>query len=507
MNLLAQAALILLIVLGVYIRLVSAQGRDETLVFALPSDIETYDMHNHALRAGIIVGHNVFDNLVARDLKTLQIVPHLAISWRTPDDLTWEFKLRGDVRFHNGDKFTAHTVKFNFDRVLNPENKFPQRSNHALISDVEVVDDYTVRFRTSKPYPLMLERLTQLQMLSEKVVREKGNEWIAENAVGTGPYKLVSWKRKQEHLWVRNDNHWGPKPAFKYVRVRIIPDVGTRVAELISGGVDIIRDVPHDQADVIDRSGQARTASAPVLTTAFIGLDSAGRSGPNPFQNRRVRQAVNYGVHSDNIIRFVLRGLADRVATAVSPLAFGFEPSIKAYPYDLEKAKKLLAEAGYPKGFEVRFRTIRSAVSHVDDAVVADLAKIGVQARQSQIGEMGPYVTQVRQGKAGPMFGWAWGYYSVFDADAILFDNFRCGEPPSYYCNKELDGLVDAGRSAVDRTRRREIYSRAQQILFDEAAALFQWAFHRVWGISNRIEYAAPVDEIDRLFTAAPRKQ
>ena len=142
--------------------------RQETIILAFDADLPTMDPHMHILRTGVITFYHMFDNLVVRDLKTMQIIPHLATSWKTIDDVTWEFTLRNDVTFHNGDKFTAHTVKFNYDRCLNPEQKCPQQGNHAKIKEVQVVDDYTVRFVTHDPYPIMLERMQNFQMVSEK---------------------------------------------------------------------------------------------------------------------------------------------------------------------------------------------------------------------------------------------------------------------------------------------------------------------------------------------------
>ena len=228
-------------------------------MYAIQSDMQNWDPPNSVLRESIILGYNVFDHLAARDLKTGKVGPSLATSWRTLDDTTWEVKLRQGVKFHDGFRFTSRDVKATFDRVLNPENKLTARGNHAKIKSVEIVDDYTVRFKTDGPYPLFVERLTALVIQSEKVIKEKGHEWMQENPVGTGPYKLVKWNKKQDHLLVRNDDYWGPKPAFKYVRVRIIPEQATQIAELISGGVDIIKAVPPDQMDVIDKSGGART--------------------------------------------------------------------------------------------------------------------------------------------------------------------------------------------------------------------------------------------------------
>src|SRR5262245_22746528 len=250
-----------------------AQTKDDTIVYGLQSDVQNWDPPNSVLRESIILGYNVFDHLAARDLKTGKVGPSLAVSWKSLDDTTWEVKLRSGVKFHDGTPFSAKDVKATFDRVLNPENKLTARGNHVKIKSVEVVDDHTVRFKTDGPYPLFVERLTAQVMQSEKVIREKGHEWMQENPVGTGPYKLVKWTRKQEHLLVRNDDYWGPKPAFKFVRIRIIPEQATQIAELVSGGVDVIKAVPPDQMDVINKSaGRARRRLPSCARDSFSSI-------------------------------------------------------------------------------------------------------------------------------------------------------------------------------------------------------------------------------------------
>ena len=488
-----------------------AQTKDDTVVYAIQSDMQNWDPPNSVLRESIILGYHVFDHLAARDLKSGKVGPGLALSWRTVDETTWEVKLRQKVKFHDGSPFTARDVKASFDRVLDEKNKLTARGNHTKIKSVEVVDDYTVRFKTDGPYPLFAERLSALVMQSEKVMKEKGHEWMQENPVGTGPYKLVKWSKKQEHLLVRNDDYWGPKPAFKYVRVRIIPEQATQIAELMSGGVDVIKAVPPDQMDVINKSGAARTSTSPILRTSFLQLDQAGRTGKNPFQDKRVRQAANLAVDIDSIIKHVLNGLGDRTATTINPMAFGYDPSLKAYKQDAAAAKKLLAEAGYPSGFEVGFLTtapiVEPALPQTSEAISADLAKVGIKTKKRYVGEVGPYVNLVRDGKADPMFEWSWGYYSIFDADAILYDVMRCNEPYSYYCNQALDDLIIQGRSTLDQKKRAEVYIRAQKLAYEDAAYLFKWGLRGVWGISNRIEYEAPRDEIDRMFLVTLRKK
>ena len=502
----------LLLTLGLLPVAAHAQTKEDTLVYALQSDIDTWDPPGSVLREAIILGYHVFDHLAVRDLKTRKVIPNLAISWKTIDDTTWEVKLRQGVKFHDGTPFTSKDVKATFDRVLDPVKKMIARGNHAKIKTVEIVDDYTVRFKTDGPYPLFVERMTAQVMESEKVIREKGDEWMQEHPVGTGPYKLVKWSRKQEHLLVRNDDYWGPKPYYKYVRIRIIPEQATQIAELISGGVDVIKAVPPDQMDVINKSGAARTATSPILRTAFLQLDQAARSGPNPFTDRRVRQAANLAVDQDAVIKHVLNGLGDRVATAVNPMAFGWDPNLKPYKQDLDRAKKLLAEAGYPNGgVDVVFHegppTVEPAIQQTNDAIVADMTKVGFRVKRNYIGDNTVVVARAKEGKLGPMFNWSWGYYSVFDADAILYDIFKCGEFYAYYCNKELDDLIISGRSSLDQKKRAEIYVKAQKVLFDDAAYLFKWGLRGVWGVSNRIEYSAPPDEVDRMFLATPRKK
>jgi peptide/nickel transport system substrate-binding protein len=321
----------------------------------------------------------------------------------------------------------------------------------------------------------------------------------------------VKWSKKQEHLLVRNDDYWGTKPAFKYVRIRIIPEQATQIAELISGGVDVIKAVPPDQMDVIAKSGQARTSTSPILRTAFLQLDQAGRSGPNPFQDKRVRLAANMAADMDSIIKHVLNGLGDRTATTINPMAFGFDPALKPYKQDQAQAKKLLAEAGFPNGFEVGFLQtapqVEPALPQTSEAISAEMAKIGIRTKKRYVGDVGPFVNLVRDNKADPMFEWSWGYYSVFDADAILFDVMTCGQAYSYYCNKALDDLVIQGRSTLDAKKRTEIYAKAQKLIHDDAAYVFKWGLRGVWGISNRIEYEAPRDEIDRMFIVTPRKK
>jgi len=305
------------------------------------------------------------------------------------------------VVFHNGDPFTAETVKFNWERITNPEQKSPQRGNHEQIAGVEIVDTHKVRVHTKSPYPIFVERLQNFQLVPEKVLKAKGDAWFAENPIGTGPYKFVA----------------------------------------------------------------------------------KGRTAPSPFMDVRVRHAANHAVNIESYIKNLQPG-GDRAPALVNPMAFGYDPAIKPHEYDPDKAKALLAQAGYAQGFEVTFnRTNASILPNarlVFEAMQRDLEKVGIRVK-FQVHEDRAFTDMVSQGKVGPMYEWSWGYYSVFDADGILWDMLHSSSPFSYYQNPELDRLLLEGRSTLDEETRKQVYSRAQQIIRDEAPAIFMWGFHQLW--------------------------
>src|SRR6266851_8449003 len=225
-----------------------AQGKD-TLTVALPSHAPTLDPHMHFERVGILVNINMFDSLLHRSAK-LEFEPSLALSWKALSDTTWEFKLRKGVKFHDGSTMTAEDVKFSFDRVLEPgkeKKKSPQYGNIRAIKDVKIVNAETIHLITDKPFPLLLERLVFFGIVPKKHVEKVGDEAFGSTApVGTGPWKFVEWKRDQHIRLEAFDQHWRGKPPFKHLVFRAIPEVATQVAELKTGGVDIIREVRTD---------------------------------------------------------------------------------------------------------------------------------------------------------------------------------------------------------------------------------------------------------------------
>jgi len=493
---------------------VSTTSNADTVVLALQSDITSLDPHANVLRDGIKVFYHLFDNLGVRNYDTNRVGPWLATDWKVTNDTTWEMTVRGDVKFHNGDPFTADTVKFNIERVLNPDTKSPQRGNWAAIDRITVQDKTHLTWITKNPYPVFAERLQNLQFISENVLKEKGDKFIQDNAIGTGPYKLVGYARGQQIALTRNDEYWGPKPAFKNATFRIIPDVATQIAELLAGRVDIVPAFPLDQIDALEKSGRGKALVQPILRTMFRGLDARARTGPNPMQDKNVRLAINYACNVKGYADTLQKG-GDFTPGNVNPLAFGYEKSVEPYPYDAKKAKQLLTDAGYKadsdgvmtkdgKRLDFKLITGPSTVpnnAQVNQAISQDLQAVGIKATIQNIGDSTAFTTMVSDSKS-QFFQWDWGYFSVFDADGILWDMHHSSSPYAYFSTPELDKLLEEGRGTLDPAKRQTAYSKAQILLHDEAAVLFMFGVHSIWGVSSRLDWKPRSDEIDRLFEA-----
>lgn len=459
------------------------QGR---IVIAQGGDPSTLDPHMHAENFTFAVVHNVFDHLARRSVKGGQLVhePGLAESWKTLDPTTWEFKLRRGVKFHNGEEFNAEAVKFSIERVLNPDQKARWRWAFANIERVEAVDPYTVRIVTKSPFPTLITNLAFcMPIVPPKYVQEKGDAHVARNPVGTGPFKFVRWRKDDELVFEANEGYWGGAPRLKTLVFKPIPDESTRVAALVTGDVDIARGVPPSLIKQIEDNARTRVAKVPSALNIHITLDTLGEG---PLRDRRVRQAINYGVDKEEIIKGVLEGNGGAVGGPLTPVMFGFAPEVKPYAYDPERAKRLLAEAGHAQGLSLTLNTPNGRYlkdKEVAEAIAGHLQKIGVKV-QVAVHEWGSYVSKWPDGLS-PMYmlGWA----GTWDADGILYPLLRSGQRFARWNNPEFDRLIDAARSTLDQTERVRLYRQATQLAHDEAAWLFLFHGMDIYGVSRAV--------------------
>ena len=453
-----------------------AQAAKDKVVVAFGSNIPTLDPHMHSSRLAHIADWHLYDTLMDRDPKTYKPIPGLASSLRSGNALTWELKLRTGIKFHNGEPFNAEAVKFTIDRVLDPATKSVTRGNFTWIKEVKIINENTVQIITANPFPAAAEFLTLAYIVPPKYLKAVGDEEFNRKPVGTGPYKFVEWK-KAEHLIVEaNPDYWkgSPKgmPKIKTIVFRTIPETTTQIAELLSGGVDIIRNVPPDQIAVVKDSPNARISATKVLRVNSLLLDSAGRASKTPLMNQKVREAIAYAINVDEMLSKILGGYAERTATGVNPLHFGFDASIKPYPYDPERAKKLLAEAGYPNGFEMTLNTYSGTITSMDqmaDAGTGYLAKVGIKLKRRHIEDVGLWTSSSKEGKLEGLQYYSWGSNSIFDADAIMYALAYSKEPLSYTKDPALDQFLDEGRTQIDPKKRHLAYREALRIMQERA--------------------------------------
>jgi peptide/nickel transport system substrate-binding protein len=486
-----------------------AQTKD-TLVVALVSHAPTLDPHMHFERVGILVNINMFDSLLHKNAR-LEYEPSLATAWKAVSDTVWEFKLRPGVKFHNGETMTAEDVKYSFDRVLEPgqtKKKSPQYGNVRAIKEARIVSPDTIHLVTDKPFPLLLERMVFFPIVPRKHIEKVGEEAFGTTAtVGTGPWKLVEWKRHQEIRLEAFDQHWRGRPAFKHLVIRAIPEVATQIAELKTGGVDIIRNVSADLAPDLKAHPQTTVSSAPILRTHYVHFDMRSE----PFSKKAVRQAANYAIDREAIVQKMMAGLGRVVPTVVHPAAFGYDASVTPYAYDPKKARALLAQAGYPNGVDITLHSGFVEFRPVFEAIAQMLTEAGIRTTP-KMWDPGPAWNKFFQseGKATHGYYGSWGYYSVFDADAILHPLYHTepgGWVGKWYIRVDgLDPLIDQARSTVDQAVRKRTYTQIQRLLKEEAPSIFLFHQFDTLGVSRQVQYAARGDEWLWLFDAKPKR-
>ncbi len=329
--------------------------RGDTLVVAMNADsIPTLDPAMHRLRYAETVIRNIFDGLVTRTTKD-KVVPEIAESWTQVGPTVWDFKIRQGVTFHNGDPLTVQDVVFTFDRVLREGaiggKSSPRKGLLGPLSKVEAASADTVRFTLAKPFPPFLQAVVHFQIVPKGYIAKVGDAAFAERPVGAGPFKFVQGKLDSQIVLERFDKYYGGSPAIppvgparlKTVVFRMMPEPSTRVAALKAGEVHIIQNVPLDLTPDLEKDPRVAVKTAEGTRVYAVELNTA----KPPFNDARVRQAMNHAVNWDQILKTIYRGYGTRLATAFLPSGFGFDPKVRPYPYDPAKARALLKQAGY----------------------------------------------------------------------------------------------------------------------------------------------------------------
>ena len=428
-----------------------------------------------------------------------KLVPGLATRWEAVDGTTWRFTLRGGVKFHDGKPFTAEDVKFTLDRALDPKTVYGTASRISQIAAVVVIDPLTVEIKTKAAAPTLLVGLSEIVIEPKHYYEQAGADAVARRPVGTGPFVFQRWVAADRYELTANAEYWGGKPRIDRVVFRQIPESATRISSLLAGETHIVEEIP---IDLVERVRAARNVEiAAVETSGSLVLTSDTRKPP--FNDPRLRLALDLAIDKDLINQQILGGTGSLLdGQLVTRSTFGHNPELKPRAYDPERAKKLLAEAGFPQGFSTVIAT-RSGryVSDIEiaNAIVGMLDKIGVKATINLV-EGGVWTRMATAADMGPLHLVGW--YSLGDAD---FNTvwFTEGGKRAFWKNEEYERLFVEARSTVDPAARLKAYHRMMEIMNAENPAVFLFGLPSVYGKSKRLTgFAAPEDRLIRLDKA-----
>ncbi len=490
----------------------------QTVRIGNQGDALSMDPHSLNESLQLSVTGNVYEPLVGRDSK-LQLAPALATSWAQVSPTVWRFELRQGVKFHDGTPFTADDVLFSFARATGDGSDMKSYTND--IKEIRKVGNHVVEIETKSPFPILPDVISLVYIMSKQwseanqaskpVDRRKGVENTASfKANGTGPFRVRERQPNVKTPFQRNATYWGKiEGNVQDVEYTPIGNDSTRVAALLSGQVDVIEPVPLQDVARINASGQAKVLQGPEMRTIFLGMDQkrdellySNVKGKNPFKDKRVRQAFYQAIDMAGIQRVVMRGASKPTALMVGPGINGFDPAMNTrLPYDVDAAKKLLVEAGYPNGFEVGMNCPNDRYVNdgaVCQAVAANLAKVGVKVNL-QAETKGTYFPKVlRRDTSFYMLGWTPGTYDAHNALNALM---RCADDKGTgqfnlgsYCNPKVDELTQKIQSETDKPKRDAMIREAFKLHTDDIGHLPLHQQALAWGMSNKVNLVQLAD-------------
>ena len=435
------------------------------------------------------------DQLITRDNKG-DLHPALATKWELIDPLTMRFTLRQGVKFTDGVEFTAEDVAFTIKYVLDPQTAYAQAARINQIATASVVDKHTVDIKTKVVFPTLLRGLSDIIMQPKHYVEKVGINGFANKPMGTGPFIFQEWVPGDHYTLTANKNYWGGAPKIDKVVIRTIPDGSTRVASLVSGESHIVEEIPIDLIDQVNASGSAKIDQ--IATT--VGLVLTFDPTIKPFDNARIREAFDYAIDKPLILKQILKGQGDILQGQVLTRdALGFNPDLKARPFDPEKAKAMLKEQGFDFNTPVPITTQNGKyVSDTDicQAIAGMLNKIGVKATVNIV-EGGVFQQMNNALKFGPlhMIGW----YNLGDADFATVWYTKAGLRTRWY-NEDYEKMFVAARSTNDTDERVKIYREMGALAYRENPSLFLFGLPSLYGVNKDLKgFGAAADKVLRL--------
>jgi peptide/nickel transport system substrate-binding protein len=477
-----------------------------TAIVAQSVDPTTMDPQNQRETTTFNVLTHFYDPLIMRDTKNPKTWdPVLATSWKRLSPTAMRFTLRKGVKFDDGSAFDANTVKYNVDRMMGtlPGEKSPPLSafQFTSLSGAHVINPTTVDIGTKTPDPLLLARLSSLLMIPTGSVDKDPNA-LAAKPDGTGPYTLVTWDRNNQVVMKAKPSYFRGRPKIANVIFKDMPDDASRLAALESGDVDVISNLPPDNVQEVKAAGKANVVSVPSARVTSVWLDTLDSK---PLKSLKVRQALNYAVDVNTIIKKVMSGYALRTATIVPPYFAGYSKTVKPYPYDPDKAKQLLKQAGYPNGFSFELMVPRGRYLLGEDiaqAVVGYLGKVGVKAKLDVV-DFGVFAkaTQTRQIPEAFFAGWGESFFNPIDEAQVAV---QCGTKGfSWFCNKKVDKLINSAATTINQAKQDATIVQFQKAILADPVFIYLFAYKDIYGVSKRLTWTPRTDETIYMYEAS----
>lgn len=484
-----------------------AQKSADTLRIAWRDAIATLDPYRNQQRSGLILAHHLFDGLVHRDPESFTLKPLLATSWRYVDNTRLEFELRRGVTFHDGTPFSADDVVYTVATILSdPAISVP--SNYAWLEGAEKIDSHRVRLKLKQVFPAAIEYVAMVLPILPKATREAmGAEAFGRAPVGTGPYRLLSVEDGWRSIVLeRGDGYYSdsPKgrPSIARLQVDQVPDAASELDALLSGRADWIWNFLAEQTEILARTPNIQVTRAESMRVGYLTLDAAGRTGAdNPLSVQKVRQAIFHAIDRQAFVRTVVQGGSRVPEAPCFPTQFGCDAAAAVrYEFNPARARALLAEAGYPDGFDTELVTY--ALPQWAAAIQAALKAVGISARITQL----PVAAAVRRTLDGdvPIGQFAWGSFSINDVSAFLPFLFT-GGGNDYARDPALAALVTQGGASTNPNERRKLYGQAIRLISEQAYMLPLNTYVTTYGMSRGLAFRPFPDELPRFYLASWR--
>lgn len=464
--------------------------RPAEVTVALEEDLLGLDPHRHDENLTFAVMDNIYNHLVEFD-DQMRIVPGLALSWENPDENTWRFHLRPGVKFHNGTPCDAADIAFSLERARHLD------LGHylATVSQVRVVDGLTLEIITKKPSPVLLNKLTFIAIVPQ------GQPDTISSPVGTGPYRFLEYRKGQDLLLEANRQYWGGKPRIPRIRICFYPDHQQRLEGLVSGRVQLARDIRQQELQRMAGSEKINLTTTPGLSVGFLGMNII-RGGP--LARREVREAIYWAVDPVSWIERIDLD-AQPSHQFVAPFVVGYLPDHQPTRPDLNRARMLLKKAGYPRGFATVLEVTQAAVNRSAPVIVEQLGKVGIKVNLRVLtwAELSERISK----RKSPFFFVGWGCSSG-DASDFLDACLHTPNEQNYgsanwtgYSNREMDRLIEQIGSTLDNRQRLVLMQRAMALALQDYPMVPVYARSRVYAHCRELGYTPRLDGSLNLFS------